>query len=299
MSQWIPQSAAGTVRIGPFLDTSGNPVTNLTIVQADIQISKNGGAFAQTSDAAPTTTHDIDGYYICPFTATDANTLGRIDIQITKAGALPAPPKSFMVVPTAVYAALVSGSDYLQVDAVQIEGADATDQVNAACDTALSDYDGPTNTEMLAAFTALNNLSAAEVNAECDTAIADAALATAAALSATDAVVDSIAALVTAILDDTNATLPAQIAALNNLSAAEVNAQVLDVLNTDTFAELSSIPAAATSLSNMIRLLYLLARNKTTQTTSAMTLRNSADSADIGTAPVSDSSGTFTKGAMS
>tara|TARA_Y100000310_G_scaffold318422_1_gene372458 strand:- start:4285 stop:5688 length:1404 start_codon:yes stop_codon:yes gene_type:complete len=37
-----------------------------------------------------------------------------------------------------------------QVDAntLQIEGADATDQINAACDTAIADYDGPTRAEL-------------------------------------------------------------------------------------------------------------------------------------------------------
>lgn len=43
---------------------------------------------------------------------------------------------------------LINGSDYLQTDAMQIEGVDATDQINAECDTALSDYDPPTNAEM-------------------------------------------------------------------------------------------------------------------------------------------------------
>ena len=57
----------------------------------------------------------------------------------------------------------ITGGD---ANVTTIEGVDATDQVNAACDAALSDYDGPTDTEMNAAFAALNNLSAAEVFAE-------------------------------------------------------------------------------------------------------------------------------------
>jgi len=46
-------------------------------------------------------------------------------------------------------------------------------QVNAEVDTALSDYDGPTKTEMDASFAALNDLSEAQVNAEVDAALAD------------------------------------------------------------------------------------------------------------------------------
>lgn len=44
-------------------------------------------------------------------------------------------------------------------------------EVNTEVDMALSDYDAPTNTELLAGLAALNNLSAAEVNAEVDAAI--------------------------------------------------------------------------------------------------------------------------------
>jgi hypothetical protein len=118
----LKQSTAFTFRIGPFVDdTDGKTAeTGLTIGQADIQISKNGGAFAQTS-ASPTTTHDTDGWYQCPLTATDTGTLGTLDVQIAMAGALPV-WRHFVVVPAVVYDSLVAGSDYLTVDAVQIEG---------------------------------------------------------------------------------------------------------------------------------------------------------------------------------
>jgi hypothetical protein len=66
---------------------------------------------------------------------------------------------------------------------------------------------------------ALNDLSAAQVNTEVDTAIADAALATAANLATVDGIVD-------AILVDTATTIPGLIAALNDLSPAQVNAEV-------------------------------------------------------------------------
>lgn len=41
---------------------------------------------------------------------------------------------------------------------------------------------------------------------------------------------------IASILEDTGTTLPAQISALNNLSAAQVNAEVLDVISVDTFS---------------------------------------------------------------
>ena len=115
MAQLLKQSTAFTFRIGPFVDSTDGVTaeTALTIAQADMQISKNGGAFAQTS-AAPTTTHDSDGWYQCPLTATDTNTLGHLTIQITMAGALPV-WKDFMVVPANVYESMVAGSEWLEV----------------------------------------------------------------------------------------------------------------------------------------------------------------------------------------
>ena len=51
-----------------------------------------------------------------------------------------------------------TSADLMGTNVIQIEGLDATDQINAACDTALTDYDGPTNTEMLAAHTTTDAL---------------------------------------------------------------------------------------------------------------------------------------------
>jgi hypothetical protein len=107
-------------------------------------------------------------------------------------------------------------------------------------------------------------------------------------LSATQASIDAIEV-------DTNTTLPAQITALNDISAAEVNAEVVDVLVTDTFAEVT-VPAATASLKDMIHYVYSKARNKITQTSTTFTLRNDADSGNLGTATVSDDGTTTTKG---
>jgi len=125
MARWLKQSTAKVFRIGPFLDSTDGVTaeTGLTIAQADIQISKDGGAFAQTSDATPTTTHDADGWYECPLTATDTDTVGILTVQITMAGALPI-WEHFDVRPANVFDSF-AGADKLQVDAVEISG-DAT-----------------------------------------------------------------------------------------------------------------------------------------------------------------------------
>lgn len=128
MTQWLKQSTAFIFRVGPFLDdTDGKTAeTGLTIAQADIQISKNGGAFAQTS-ASPTTTHDTDGWYQCPLTAIDTGTLGTLDVQIVVAGALPV-WRHFTVVPANVYDSLIAGTDYLDAATLTIS-AGAVDSI--------------------------------------------------------------------------------------------------------------------------------------------------------------------------
>lgn len=76
---------------------------------------------------------------------------------------------------------------------------------------------------------------------------------------------------------------------------AALKAQIVDALITDTYAEPSGVPTANTSLKNKIGWLFSLARNKILQTSSAQTLRNDADSADIAAASVSDDGSTFTR----
>lgn len=80
-----------------------------------------------------------------------------------------------------------------------------------------------------------------------------------------------------------------------SLLKSSTNAEVLDVLTVDTFAEPGAVPAATSSIKDKINWMFTLARNKFLQTDTDQTLRNDADSADIATAPVSDSGGTFTR----
>jgi hypothetical protein len=77
---------------------------------------------------------------------------------------------------------------------------------------------------------------------------------------------------------------------------AQVNAQVLDVLSVDTFAELSAPPAATSSLKDKITWLFMYARNKVTQTAIARTLYRDDTTTVAGTSTTSDNGTTFTKG---
>jgi hypothetical protein len=118
---WLKQSTAATIKVGPFVDdTDGKTAeTGLSIAQADIRLSKNGGAFAQTNNTAGAT-HDENGYYGVPLDTTDTNTLGRLRLAVSKSGALPV-WETFMVVPANVYEALIANSEWLEVTPLRAE----------------------------------------------------------------------------------------------------------------------------------------------------------------------------------
>lgn len=75
----------------------------------------------------------------------------------------------------------------------------------------------------------------------------------------------------------------------------QINAEVVDALNVDTYAEPGSVPAATASLVAKIGWLMSLARNKILQTAALQSLRNDGDSGNIGTAVVSDDGTTATR----
>ncbi len=77
---------------------------------------------------------------------------------------------------------------------------------------------------------------------------------------------------------------------------AEVNAEVVDALGVDTFTELAAVPAATATLKDMIRWMYVLARNKITQTSSLQTVRDDTDTGTIAQSSVSEVGGTATRG---
>lgn len=96
-------NTAATIVLGPFLDsTNGNDnETALTISQADIRLSKNGGAFAQKNDTNAAT-HGELGMYMCALNTTDTNTYGILRVVVHEAGAL-AVDASYIVLAEPVY----------------------------------------------------------------------------------------------------------------------------------------------------------------------------------------------------
>ena len=133
-------------------------------------------------------------------------------------------------------------------------------EVNVECDTSLTDYDGPTNAQMEAR--------------------------TLVSASYFDPAADTVANVTTVATTTMNTDM-------RGTDSAGVNAEMLDVLTTDTFAEVSSVPAATSSILDKLNWLFTLGRNKITQTSTTQTLRNDADAADVATATVSDDGSVF------
>lgn len=132
MQGYLKQSTAATVKLGPFVDSTDGATaeTALTISQADVRLSKNGGDFAQKNDAT-SATHDELGYYDVPLNTTDTNTAGNLLVVVSESGALPV-FASFVVLATNIYESLIAATDKLYVDAYEISSSTtAADNVEA------------------------------------------------------------------------------------------------------------------------------------------------------------------------
>ena len=116
---------------------------------------------------------------------------------------------------------------------------------------------------------------------------------------ATQASVDDLptnAELATALAAADDAVLAA-IAALENLSAAEVNAEVVDALATDTYAEPGQgSPAATATLAVKLGYLYKAWRNRSTQTATEYALYADDGTTKDHEAACSDDATTFVRG---
>lgn len=112
----LKQSTSVTLPFGHFVDdTDGKTLeeATLTLTQADVRLSKNGGTFAQKSETS-TSAHMEKGFYAVALNTTDTNTLGILTVAVAETGALPI-TKDFLVVPANVYESLVTGTEFLEV----------------------------------------------------------------------------------------------------------------------------------------------------------------------------------------
>ena len=285
---FLRQSTSQVVRIGPFVDSTDGvtPEAGLTIANTDIDLSKDGGVFA-SKNSGGATADGTNGWYSATLDTTDTATVGVFILEVTVAGALPVWPE-YVVVEEAVYDDLyaTSAAGYNTVVPPTVAQMNArtlvaADYFDPAADTVANVTTVATNTDMVGTDGANTVVppSVAQFNAR-----------TLLAGEYFDPVADTVANVTTVATTTTNTDM---------LLASEVNAEVLDVLTVDTFAEVGSVPAATSSILNKLSWLFTVGRNKVTQTATTQTVRNDADAGDIATATVADDSTTFTRGEYS
>jgi hypothetical protein len=133
---FLKKSTAVDIVVGPFVDDEDGATlkTGLAIAQADVQLSKNAGSFAQKNDAT-SATHLKDGQYKVPLSTTDTNTNGYMRVSIVMSGCLPVWAE-YLIVPANVYDSLVGGSASLDVSATSVRSAVGLGSANL--DTQLS-----------------------------------------------------------------------------------------------------------------------------------------------------------------
>lgn len=103
---YLKQSTASqSVVIGPFVDSTDGATaeTGLTIANTDIRLAKNGANIVAKNSGGGT--HDEGGFYTITLDATDTDTVGRLQLYVTVAGALTV-YHEFQVLEEAVYDAL-------------------------------------------------------------------------------------------------------------------------------------------------------------------------------------------------
>ncbi len=121
----LKQSTAAVVVLGPFVGPADGvtPVTNVATPTA-LRVWKNGvGSTVDISaGAGHSWIHRADGFYELGLAAGDVDTAGELVIEMSSAAAYLPVWLRATVLPAAVYDAIVSGTDKLQADAVELAG---------------------------------------------------------------------------------------------------------------------------------------------------------------------------------
>lgn len=280
-----------------IFDADGDPVSGATGL--DSEISKDGGAFADCTNEA--TEIGTSGCYYLDLTSTEMNADGVVvRVQTTSPGAK-----------TTILTFAPEEAGDIRADAVMISGdstaadnlesafdgtgyADGTAQAGASTSITLAAGASSTTDFYVGALIAIVGGTGGGQAARLITAYnGTTKVATVTPAWATNPASGSTYVIIPW------GSVPAVTGSIGSLAAqakADVNAEVLDVLNADTFAELSAIPGATETLTNMIRFIYMLSRNKITQTETTQTLFKNDSATALGTSPVGDASGTFTRG---
>ena len=107
----LRQSTEQLILFGPCLDKTDfvTEETGLTLAQADMRLSKDGGAFAQKS-AAGNATHDSDGWYSTTLSTADTDIVGELILNVHQPANMLPVKKRYWVIEEAIYDAFYGAS---------------------------------------------------------------------------------------------------------------------------------------------------------------------------------------------
>ena len=108
--------------------------------------------------------------------------------------------------------------------------------------------------------------------------------------------VASVVGAVGSVTGNVGGNVTGSVGSLATQAKTDVNAEVVDVLSTDTFAELAAIPAATSSLKDKLTWMFMFFRNRLEQTATTKVLKADDGTTTVATFTESDNGTTYTSG---
>lgn len=131
MDGYLKASTATTIWVGPYLSTDGlTAKSNLKVSVGVFQIAKNGAAFANKTHTSIPVLTAPGGWYTTRLSVADVDTVGVLQYK-SKISSYPPVWGAYTILPKTIYSGWFGGG-YLPVNAVQIEGVDATNQLSTS-----------------------------------------------------------------------------------------------------------------------------------------------------------------------
>lgn len=301
-----------------------------------LKISKGSAAFTTRSGSASAIAHDANGWYRVPLDTTDTGTLGSLVLIFVDSTTHLPIWHEYTVLAANVYDSLVGGGDTLDVAipigafaASSISAAAFSsntivqDIINASAISNAKFAAGAIGTDTLAANSiaigtfAASALSAAAIS---NNSITSGILAASAIggsqlaqncigsiqLSAAAISIGKVAASALSAAAFSSNSIVADLIASNAIGIGKIAASAFaaSAFSDDTWSsawaractEPTSVVSAAPKAIDALSWLLTASRNKLTQTSAAMSIRNDGDSGTVASASVSDDGTTFTRG---
>lgn len=293
MSFQIPKATAVTVVFKAFL--ASDHVTEATGKTIAITISKAGGAFGNPNAGATNATEISSGWYKVALDTTDTGTNGHLAVRgavatIDDVGIL------YQVV-NATNGGLTALPDTaVSTNASLITSGTGTAQLSVASGQAQADV-AKIATAAVSTTSAQIGVNVVQISTDATAADNAESFFDGTGYAGTNNVIPSVTTVTGNVNGNVGGNVTGSIGSLATQAKADVNAEVVDTLATDTYAEPGQgNPAATASLSAKINYLYKSWRNKKTQT--ATTLSIFADDAATvdHKSTVSDDGTTLTEG---